>query len=382
MRTTAVLLVVALLLTGCLRKDVDYLSRDALGGRAAGSSGSLLAQDYIIERLQGWSIGANSEATGVEAYHQDFAAGRNIVAIIPGTDLAHEYVMIGAHYDGVASCRGQTAEDLVCNATTDNAAGTALVLSLAERLGTWEFARPRRSVIVAFWDAEEIGLLGSKAYVADPLVPLEDTVAYLNFDVQGANLRASIASNTFAVGAETGGSLLTQAVRDAAEPSTLDTRLLSLVFGQGRSDYAPLAAAGVPVVSFTDSSGPCYHHAADDLAALDRVKLAEQLETGSRLAFDLTRRDDKPTFDPGAPLVTFDDAVSMGQILTHLRSATGEFSPEDQAALDVHGAALDAVLAAGPEAFDDAAVTTLALGALAANDMFTRGECQAFLPDR
>lgn len=382
MRTTAVLSVVALLLTGCLRKDVDHLSRDALGGRAAGSPGSVMAQDYIIERLQGWSIGANPEGTGVEAYHHDFPGGRNIVAIIPGTDLAHEYVMIGAHYDGVSSCRGQSSEDDVCNATTDNAAGTALVLSLAERLGTWDFARPRRSVIVAFWDAEEIGLLGSKAYVADPLVPLEDTVAYLNFDVQGANLRASIASNTFAVGAETGGSVLTDAVLDAAEPGALDTRLLSLVFGQGRSDHAPLASAGVPVVFFTDSSGPCYHHVGDDLAALDRVKLAEQLETGSRLAFDLTRRDDKPTFDPSPPLVTFDDAVSMGQILTQLRSATGEFSPEDQAALEAHGAALDAVLAAGPDAFDDAAVTTLILGALAANDMFTRGECQAFLPDR
>ena len=72
----------------------------------------------------------------------------------------------------------------------------------------------------------------------------------------------------------------------------------------------------------------------------------------------------------------------MGEILTQLRTTTGEFSPGDQAALEAHGAALDSILAAGPESFDNAAVTTLILGALAVNDMFTRGECQAFIPDR
>ena len=58
---------------------------------------------------------------------------------------------------------------------------------------------------MALWDAEEDGLLGAEAYVADPVVPLEDTVAYLNWDIQGANLSPALAGVTVMVGTETGG---------------------------------------------------------------------------------------------------------------------------------------------------------------------------------
>ena len=64
------------------------------------------------------------------------------------------------------------------------------------------------------WDAEEDGLLGSAYYASDPLVPLEQTVAYINFDIQGSDLLPSIANSTIAVGAETGGQTLVEAVTD------------------------------------------------------------------------------------------------------------------------------------------------------------------------
>ena len=72
---------------------------------------------------------------------------------------------------------------------------------------------PRRTVILAAWDREEDDLCGSKWYVDHPLVPLAQTVAYVNFDIQGANLLPSLQNNSFAVGAETGGATLTSLVQ-------------------------------------------------------------------------------------------------------------------------------------------------------------------------
>ena len=123
---------------------------------------------------------------------------------------------------------------------------------------------PRRSVILAFWDAEEDGLLGSAHYVANPLVPLVSTVTYINYDIQGANLLPSLKNFSFSVGAETGTGLPTM-VQQAASGITLDLRLLSAVFGQFRSDYTNFIVSGVPTVFFSDSTGPCYHTTGDEV---------------------------------------------------------------------------------------------------------------------
>ncbi len=59
--------------------------------------------------------------------------------------------------------------------------------------------------------------------MADPVVPLEDTVAYLNWDIQGANLSPALADVTVMVGAETGGPNLQAAADTATEASGLQT---------------------------------------------------------------------------------------------------------------------------------------------------------------
>jgi len=51
-------------------------------------------------------------------------------------------------------------------------------------------------VIIGLWDSEEDGLLGSAAYVTFPLVPLTQTIAYLNFDIQGTNISTSLRNLT------------------------------------------------------------------------------------------------------------------------------------------------------------------------------------------
>jgi carboxypeptidase Q len=80
--------------------------------------------------------------------------GFNVIADLPGTDLASEIVMLGAHLDGIGTG----------TAATDNAAGAAVMMEVMRILKTVG-AKPRRTIRLALWGAEEEGLLGSKAYV-------------------------------------------------------------------------------------------------------------------------------------------------------------------------------------------------------------------------
>jgi len=90
--------------------------------------------------------------------NKDFPAGKttyNAIAEIPGTDKADEVVMLGGHLDSWHSATG----------ATDNAVGSAVMMEAARILQALG-VKPRRTIRVALWAAEEQGLLGSKAYVA------------------------------------------------------------------------------------------------------------------------------------------------------------------------------------------------------------------------
>jgi Zn-dependent M28 family amino/carboxypeptidase len=80
----------------------------------------------------------------------------NVIAEIPGSDLAHEVVMLGAHLD--ANSAGQGA--------TDNASGCAVVME-AMRILKAIGIKPRRTIRAALWGGEEYGLLGSRGYVKE-----------------------------------------------------------------------------------------------------------------------------------------------------------------------------------------------------------------------
>ncbi|MGH9217311.1 MAG: M20/M25/M40 family metallo-hydrolase, partial [Acidimicrobiales bacterium] len=261
LRPAGAALVGFMVLAGCspLVVDVRLLASDAMGGRDNQTEGSARARRYLIDRLDDFAVGLDPSAPGDDAFTQEFEGGTNIVALIRGDELPDEYVIIGAHYDHLGSrCRSADPADAICNGATDNATGVAAVLSIGEQLAR-QRGGPSRTVILAFWDREEDGLLGARAWIAQPPVPVSQTVAYINYDIQGANILPGLRSTTFAIGAETGGERLTAAVGRAVRPGPLDTHQLSWIFGQGRSDYLPFIQAGVPTVFFSDSTGPCYH---------------------------------------------------------------------------------------------------------------------------
>jgi membrane-associated protease RseP (regulator of RpoE activity) len=118
--------------------------------------------------------------------------GNNVIGYLPATaataGVSKPWVAVGAHYDHLG--RGSAGNSLadkddlnkIHHGADDNASGTAAVLNIADALAT----QPRkRNLLIAFWSGEELGLLGSNAFVTRPPLPLDQLAAYLNFDMVG-----------------------------------------------------------------------------------------------------------------------------------------------------------------------------------------------------
>ncbi len=323
-------------------------------------------------------MGINASKTGDDAFKQPFDGGTNLLAKIPGTDKSDEYVMIGAHYDHLGTnCRTSDPSDHICNGATDNGAGVAAVLAIAKMIK--DHGAPRRTVVLALWDREEDGLLGSKYYTQNPIVPLAQTVTYINFDIQGANLLPSLQNASFAVGAETGGTQLQSLVKAAVATTPLQTRLVSSIFGQNRSDYINFTNVGVPNVFFSDSTGPCYHTAQDEVGVVDFWKLDQQVHLTYQLAESLIQADGRPTFSATNPLATYDDAVSLQAVVSASIADIGRFTADQQQQLLSFRDSLNAIVSVGAGAFDSTSMSTLISGSATAVSILTSGVCDGFL---
>ncbi|MFB0564378.1 MAG: M28 family metallopeptidase [Candidatus Aminicenantaceae bacterium] len=105
---------------------------------------------------------------------------RNVIALLPGSDSADEYVFYMAHWDHFGidpSLEG----DKIFNGALDNATGTAALIELAEAFKMLKFS-PSRSIVFIAVTGEEQGLLGSQYYATHPIFPPSRTVAVINMD--------------------------------------------------------------------------------------------------------------------------------------------------------------------------------------------------------
>lgn len=105
----------------------------------------------------------------------------NLVGMIPGTEPGSGAVLVLAHWDHLGDCAPPEAGDRICNGAVDNASGLAVMIELARRLK----AGPPvpRDIYVLATGAEEVGLLGARAFAAAPPVPLDSIVAAFNLDM-------------------------------------------------------------------------------------------------------------------------------------------------------------------------------------------------------
>ena len=107
-------------------------------------------------------------------------SSRNVIGLLPGSETPDEAIVYMAHWDHLGTHDGE-AGDNIYNGAVDNATGVAAILELAEAFRKAK-TPPKRSILFLAVTLEESGLLGSKYYVAHPVVPLDKTVAVVNLD--------------------------------------------------------------------------------------------------------------------------------------------------------------------------------------------------------
>jgi hypothetical protein len=265
--------------------------------------------------------------------------GRNVVAYLPATapvaGVDKPWVAIGAHYDhlGRAAHSGSLASrDDAGRAhlgADDNASGTAAVLAIAGTLGRQPMRR--RHLLIGLWSAEEIGLLGSAAFVAAPPVPVDQIAAYLNFDMVGR-----MQENKLVVQA-TGTSPAWASILERANVAAgFDLTVQPDPYQP--TDVSNFNQSGVPSLSFTTGAHADYHKPSD---TADKIAY-EDLDRVASFASAITRR--VMELDPAPQFVKVEQSTQTAS-RTGVRIFTG--TVPDYAAT-VKGLLLGGVVGGGP----------------------------------
>ncbi|GAA0647829.1 M28 family metallopeptidase [Brevundimonas lenta] len=173
----------------------------------------------------------------------------NVIARLPGSTHPDETILYTGHWDHIGVGAPDANGDAIFNGAVDNATGTSGLLELARVYGAGP--RPERSIVMISFTGEESGLLGSEFYAANPVYPLETTVAGFNIDAMNVYGRVSAVD---IIGH--GQSELDELVTAVTESQGRVARPEANPAGGSyfRSDHFPLAKRGVPM-AYVDGGG-------------------------------------------------------------------------------------------------------------------------------
>jgi len=161
-----------------LLMHLQTLSSDAFEGRKTGTEGGIKTRKYIINQFfsQGLKpLGQTFEQPFFFSYQRQEYRAANVLGWIKGIENPDSFIVISAHYDHEGVKKG-----IIYNGADDNASGVSALFSFAEY---FKNNPPKHSVILAAFDAEELGLRGSKYFVENPIVPLEKIKLNINLDM-------------------------------------------------------------------------------------------------------------------------------------------------------------------------------------------------------
>lgn len=210
----------------------------------------------------------------------------NVLGFIEGTDLKDEILVVTAHYDHLGM-----KDSVVYNGADDDGSGTVGLIEMAEAVAMAKKngEGPRRSILFMAFSGEEKGLLGSKAYVENPVFPLVNTVADLNIDMIGRvdddhinnpNYIYIIGSNFLSTSLHS----INEAAAKNYTDLTLDYKYNSTTDPNRyyyRSDHYSFAKNNVPAIFYFNGSHADYHQPTDDVEKIN----FEVYEKRCRLVF-------------------------------------------------------------------------------------------------
>jgi hypothetical protein len=258
------------------KKHVDTLADDQFEGREAGSRGGKAAAGYVVSELQKLDVKPLGDD---KTFYQSYAGGRNILALVEGSDpeLKKQYVVVGAHYDHVGYGNRTNSYGpfgFVHNGADDNASGVSGLLEVVQAVTSLP-ERPKRSILFAFWDGEEKGLLGSQHWVSRPTVPLKSVALYVNLDMIGRLRKSRV---------EVYGTRTSYALRELVSRANEETSLV-LDFTwemKENSDHYTFYQQNIPSMMFHTGLHDNYHRPSDDTHLINN----DGIEQVSRLVFN------------------------------------------------------------------------------------------------
>ena len=295
-----------------MKQTVEYLASQELGGRFPATVGDTLASEFIVSQLRSLKLKPIVKGKKKIAYFQDFTYGKtkelertthNIIAVLPGKDkqLKHEYIVVGSHYDhlglGGQNSGSRRPDTLgVHPGADDNASGDAVVLELAKY---FKKERTKRSVIFAFFGAEEQGLIGSKNFLEwmkkddaqriNLPADKKGIVAMVNLDMVGR-----MRDNAMSVSG-TGTSSEFKAMAEAAAEQT-KLNISCTPDGYGPSDHASFVAQEIPVL-FLTTGGHMEYHTPDDVpSALNYDGMQQTLDFSKSLITQIANMPTTPDY--------------------------------------------------------------------------------------
>ncbi|HVQ12046.1 MAG TPA: M28 family peptidase, partial [Vicinamibacterales bacterium] len=222
---------------------------------------------------------------------------RNVVAYLPATSpvagVDKPWIVIGAHYDHLGLGRNGNSLATAADAgkphvgADDNASGSAAVLAIADAFAH----RPvrKRNVVVALWSAEELGLIGSNAFVNAPPIPLNQVAAYFNFDMVGR-----MQDNKLAVQATGSSTTWPSLIERANVAAGFNLNLQPDPYQP--TDVATFNQAAVPSLNFTTGAHLDYHKPSDTADKINYEDLDRIAEFATTIASRLMDSDQAPQF--------------------------------------------------------------------------------------
>lgn len=343
-----------------MKQTVEYLASQKLGGRFPATAGDTLASEYITAKLRGLKLKPIVKGKKAKGYYQDFHFSKkdivtettidyhthNIMAVIPGKDkrLKHEYVVVASHYDhlglggqGSGSRRPDTLG--VHPGADDNASGDAVVLELARHFSK---VRSPRSIIIAFFGAEEQGLVGSKKFLewmkqADRRrvnLPqdVKSIVAMVNLDMVGR-----MRDHAMSVSGTGTSSSFKELVEQTAKQTGLNVSCIP--DGYGPSDHASFVAQDIPVLFLTTGGHMEYHTPADVPSTLNYDGMEQTLAFSKQLITQIAAMPATPDYI----------SVPSTQTMSHAKfKVTLGLMPDVMGASTIPGLRADIVVAGKP----------------------------------
>ncbi len=208
-----------------------------------------------------------------------------------------EYIIIGAHYDHIGfgeigSMARKGEEKQIHNGADDNASGTSTVLELVAALADVQKKNPnafRRDIVFALWSGEELGIIGSNYFAEHPLVPIEKTAAYLNFDMVGR-----LRENNLILQGVGSSSIWTKLVEKRNVAAGFNLTLQDDPYQP--TDITAFYPKEIPVLAFFTGSHEDYNRPTDDAETLNYEGMERIAKFAQVIIQDLVKNPERPDY--------------------------------------------------------------------------------------